>query len=277
MIQENNIIFSSSGVTNQISRVPSQISLKNEINFPITSASYLTAPSSHLDQNTIYSQVNRDNYTVSQNTLEETTTTTTTTTTGFERIAPPPIRQQQINYNSNYITDFDNYSQVINEEDTHFHHQHAFNDSNALRHQMNSTIQDINPIMLNTPYSMKTNTQLGSIIATTTASAGSGNAGMYRAVEYTKSPILERVRVTNLQEDMNDFDFENFDHFNSHNYETSRGQSMLTSENCSSMAYRQDMHSMTGVEDNEKTFVVKLFPLDEQENEVQEMTMYVEK
>ena len=33
---------------------------------------------------------------------------------------------------------------------------------------------------------------------------------------------------------------------------------------------------MTMDDNSEKTFVVKLFPLDEQEEEVQEMTMFVE-
>lgn len=269
--------MSTSQILNPISRVPSQISLKNEINFPINSAYFASQGAIHgLDQNTIYSHVNRDNYnyTLSQN-LEE-------NTAGFERI--PQIRQS--NYNTN-VNEFDNYSQVLTEESSFagnasalmnygdvdiketFHQ--GFNESLYHGSAKPNIAVDLNTISY--PYSMKTNTQHGSIIASAAGASHVSDSvkNMYRAVEYTKSPKLERVRVKNSEES-DEFDNYENNEMSAKTFQIdTRGQSILTSENLS-------YHSKGMVNgESEKTFVVKLFPLDEQENEVQEMTMYVEK
>ena len=119
---------------------------------------------------------------------------------------------------------------------------------------------------INYPYSMRTNTQHGSIIASNSGVSDSLKS-MYRAVEYTKSPQIERVRVKNSD------DCDEFEVISSQQQEMSSrsyNQSIVDS-------YRTvDSNAIVYGDEDEKTFVVKLFPLDEQEKEVQEMTMYVE-
>jgi hypothetical protein len=93
-----------------------------------------------------------------------------------------------------------------------------------------------------------------------------------RSVEYTKSPRMERVRITN--ENMTDEEQD----IATHVYKIDARQVPIRVAESQEFGYQSSIVSGSGAygENEEKAFVVKLFPVDEHENEIQEMTMYVE-
>lgn len=105
-----------------------------------------------------------------------------------------PIQVRQLNYNSN---EFDNYSQVLT-DDNDGSCAMSYGDIDVTSHQKRDKCQQIISDTNSLPFSLKTNTQHGSILA---GSNGAGNhlyshqqqnmqqdalKNMYRAVEYTK-------------------------------------------------------------------------------------------
>lgn len=164
------------------------------------------------EHNMIYSQVN-NNSRRGDDMLEYTTGTS----------GSMPTYQRQLNVNTS--TEFDNYSQVLSddyeEEEmscdamnygdidvtnqfTHLHHPHhhaLYSRSGhavaAARCYQNLDAMTTGPITDSPPYSLKTNTQHGQILACSNAAPGNlysaagchkdySNKNMYRAVEYTK-------------------------------------------------------------------------------------------
>lgn len=290
MLEQNKIIMSpssvnsSSHIINPISRTHSHVSLRemtttNDYNMPMNTI-YMNTQ--NLNQGTMYSTVSHEqaNYHHHhQQTFEE--------SNGIEK-RTMPIRQA--NYN-----EFDNYSQVVTEEDSFSGagatggaasvimnygdvdiqnnssavNQSSYAESYRLKQQQNS---DINT--MNYPFALKTNNQLGSIIASAAGMSHNSDSlrSIYRAVEYTKSPRLERVRVKNSE------DLDQEEEYNAtSNQMNSEEYSTRTSYKTESSNTQHVLESNMTMDDNsEKTFVVKLFPLDEQEKEVQEMTMFVE-
>jgi hypothetical protein len=135
--------------------------------------------------------------------------------------------------------------------------------------------------MDNAPYTIKTNANMGSIVAGSTTGGMSQYSneslkGIYRAVEYTKSPRIERVRVKN-SEDFDDFDQQQSMDYAAQNYriDTREGQIRVSDIDNNNGEFNH-LEYRTPMNNDEKTFVVKLFPVDEHEKEVQEMTMFVE-
>lgn len=94
-----------------------------------------------------------------------------------------------------------------------------------------------------------------------------------RSVEYTKSPRMERVRITN-----ENVDGEQQQDLATHVYKIDARQVPIRVAESQEFGYQSSIVSGSGAygENEEKAFVVKLFPVDEHEKEVQEMTMYVE-
>ena len=157
------------------------------------------------------------------------------------------------------------------------------------------------------PFTLKTNTHLGSIITSSNGMGYINNESLYRAVEYTKSPRLERVRVKTCEDSddayestlkIDEFSFcrngckiesccsgcccngeavainNTADLSSIYREETSRENEMTSS----SYHHHHNHHFCNDeyeCEESEKKFVVKLYPFDEQEKEVQEMSMYV--
>jgi hypothetical protein len=235
----------------------------------------------------------------------------------------PAIRQQS-NFN-----EFDNYSQVVTEDDNYslsgksivinYGDIDVQKDSHSivLAKQMNNNDFESFEVHPNTsnsyPYTLKTNTNLGSIITTSNGMSYINNESLYRAVEYTKSPRLERVRVKTCEDSddayestlkIDEFSFcrngckiesccpgcccngeavilSDHNTFNNtsdlssiYREETSRENEMTSS----SYHHNHNHHFCNDqyeCEEGEKKFVVKLYPFDEQEKEVQEMSMYV--
>ncbi|CAF0763535.1 unnamed protein product [Brachionus calyciflorus] len=238
---DSNIIFSPSAISqsqiiNPLSRAASQISLKNEINLPMPG--YMT---NTLDQSGFYSHV-RENYNFQHD----------------ENI--PKIRQYD-----------EDYSQVItNEEDNFSVHASTFMNYGDMDVQETRQSSDLayhgtvipGSIDLNSvsyPFSMKTNTQHGAILA---SGAANETKNMYRAVEFSKGPSCERMCVRNLDDSVA-FDSSQMEDV----YRTY--DSSTTKQTFTETSYRTDE-----VKRDEKTYVVKLYPVDDKE--VQEMTMYVD-
>jgi hypothetical protein len=172
--------------------------------------------------------------------------------------------------NAFYHHEFDNYSQAFTEEDNfstgasailnygdvEIAKETSYN-FNTIKNPNYSTLSESDPVSYS--YSVRTNNHLGSIITSLNGASDYRDSfrTIYRAVEYTKSPKLERVRVKNME------DIENVLEEEAIKYEMA-GDS--TKEKIDDF----------NLQDGEKTFIVKLFPLDEQEKEVQEMTMFVD-
>jgi hypothetical protein len=173
--------------------------------------------------------------------------------------------------NAFYHHEFDNYSQAFTEEDNfstgasaiinygdvEIAKETSYN-FNAVKNANYSTLSESDPISYS--YSVKTNNHLGSIITSLNGVSDYRDSfrTIYRAVEYTKSPKLERVRVKNMDDTENVLEDETI---------TYKMEDDLSKDKANN-----DLN----LQDGEKTFIVKLFPLDEQEKEVQEMTMFVD-
>ncbi|RNA40480.1 hypothetical protein BpHYR1_036982 [Brachionus plicatilis] len=238
----NSVMFSPSSISqsqmmNPLSRAPSQISLKNEINLPISSVGYLA---NHLDQSGFYSH-SKENYNL-----------------GYEE-------------STSKIQHYDeDYSQVVTEEDNLSVHASTFMNYGDVdvqdRRQSSdlsyhgSALPNIDLNSLSYPYSMKTNTQHGSILA-----SGLNDKSLYRAVEFTNGPSVERVCVRNMNDSLFDTSHAEDNCF----YESKK---QFVQEN--STSYQKDFHSSNEQRNSEKTYVVKLFPIDDKE--VQEMSMFVD-
>ena len=229
--------ISQSQIMNPLSRAHSQISLKNEINLPISSVGYLA---NHLDQRGFYSH-SRENYNL-----------------GYE---------DSFSKIKHYDED---YSQVVTEEDNLSVHASTFmnyGDVDVQDRRQNtdlsyhgSTVPNIDLNSVSYPYSMKTNTQHASLL-----NSGSNDKNLYRAVEFTKGPSIERVCVKNINDSL-------FDTSQSEENFLYESKKQFFQEN--STSHQTDFHSANEPRDNEKTYVVKLFPIDDKE--VQEMSMYVD-
>lgn len=157
--------------------------------------------------------------------------------------------RQQSNYAAITPNDFDHYSQVMTEtEDNfsnlceqkeHFSESINYKYSNEVSYPyiVRATVHDSHSISpYNNPDSLRS---------------------IYRAVEYTKSPDGERVRVKNSEDYINES--------NSIKLKTVR---------TSSLTEEIQTKNMILDEENEKTFIVKLFPMDDQQREVQEMSLH---
>ena len=166
---------------------------------------------------------------------------------------------RQSNYSGHTPNEFEHYSQVMNEPDDNFStfYETDQRDVNLSRY---SHVHE-----LNYPYTVKTNTQYGSIVTSNESARIHSNndpfKNIYRAVEYSKSPDGgERVRVTNSE----DFLAE------SNSIKQTRCFEMLDTSN---LTEEIQTRNIMLDEEHEKTFVVKLFPMDD-EKEVQEMSLH---
>ena len=172
-----------------------------------------------------------------------------------------------------------------------------------------------------TEYSLKTDTHHGAILAQHHEHQHKSTphtAALYRAVEYTKSPHLEKVSVKTSPGQLNrdlfdsDVDMDDHDrlseqniiiHHNQNQIETTTTTTTTATATAHSSSFElqqeilnqhikfhNEQYSKYGARNNEtyqgdeenedkdeKTFIVKLFPLDEQEKEVQELTMTLHK
>lgn len=163
------------------------------------------------------------------------------------------LRQQ-----SNYAgtTEFDNYSQVVTEAEDNFssycetEQRDRCNDSINFRYS--------NPVEFNYPYLVKAGNHLASI-ENGLYSNGDSLKNIYRAVEYTKSSDGERVRVTNSEDFISEMN----------SIKSNKLETIATS----GLTEEIQTKNLVLEEEHEKTFIVKLFPMDDQEREVQEMSL----
>lgn len=181
---------------------------------------------------------------------------------------------------------FDNFSQVVNDED-HFASVMIGGGRNEMRQQSTANYESefsqrvsanerINSEMNSTiyPYSLR-GADLSTIRSSdNTLQTNSGNG--YRAVEYSRSPDGERVRVTNTEEILEGGDISaqalkidriNTSHLNIQQNATSH---------ISAYSFQGPKKTITLNEESSKNFSVKLFPPDFNEDETQEMSMFVE-
>lgn len=270
---------SSSQIAHTISRVPSQISMREpqlrEYNRTITNPVYLASPTHDYD---LYAQMDKEQQFQKQHHDR------------YDGSASVRItRNVPITVKAN---DFDAYSYSVGEDDR-ARLSERLSDSGGSRYttEQNTIYQRslqhyASNEEVSSQYAMKTNTQMGAIIGT--SGGGSNNdslKGIYRAVEYTKSPRVERVRIKN-SEDLDDLS--NSHHQIMHNNELPSHRYKIDARDVpikvvdidnnqvNYLQYQTLNTSTTTNEADEKTFVVKLFPFDENEKEIQEMTMFVE-
>jgi hypothetical protein len=170
--------------------------------------------------------------------------------------------------------EFDNYSFTLNDENrgrlvsetSSMHNNDRYDmteHSTMYQRSQYSSNTDLDP-----PYIIKTSANLGSM---NQYNNDQTLKGIYRAVEYTKSPRVERVRIKNSEE------FDNYEHHHmSGDYSSHKYKRDIENNEFNHLQYRTPATTTMNSEHEEKTFVVKLFPVDEHEKEVQEMTMFVE-
>jgi hypothetical protein len=170
---------------------------------------------------------------------------------------------RQSNYSAVTTTpnEFEHYSQVMNENEDNLSN---FYESD--RRDVNlSRFSNVHEIAY--PYTIKTNTQYGSIITNNDNTIRIQNTNndsflnAYRAVEYSKSPDGgERVRVTNSEDFLSDKN-------------SIKQKKYFESLDTSNLTEEIQTRNITLDEEHEKTFVVKLFPMDD-EKEIQEMSLH---
>lgn len=195
----------------------------------------------HIPFNSIYLSSNANN--------------TTLTTDDYQR--DQFLVRQQSNYpvinSSEFENNIDHYSQVMTETEDNFsssmceQQKDHFNETVNYRYSnevsypymVRATVRDSSISPYNNPESLKS---------------------IYRAVEYTKSPDGERVRVTNSED-------------YSHQANSIITNTKVETIRTSSVAEEIQTRNMILDEENEKTFIVKLFPMDEDHREVQEMSL----
>jgi hypothetical protein len=160
-------------------------------------------------------------------------------------------------------SEFDHYSQVVAEVD-----DYTTNNIYEVQQRQDcyNDYRYSNVIGETYPYMLKTNNYYGSNITSSNDIHNVNNnnneslKNIYRAVEYTKSSEGERVRVQNSE------------NFNSATTNNIMELSEITQE-----IQTRNILLEEEEEQVEKTFVVKLFPMDENLKEVQEMSLFYEK
>ena len=262
-----------------LSRIPSQVSVREQNTRSVINPVYLTTPNTDYD---LYAQMEREQHLQQQHDRIE------------REIQYQQQKQQQIGDGKASVkitrsipvnsvskeNDFDNYSFTLNDEnrgrmattETSSHRFDMMEHSAIYQHsQYNSN----NDQITDSSYIIKPNSNINQFNSNNSSNNNIDMKGVYRAVEYTKSPRVERVRIKNSE------DFENYNHHSINNFEyasqsykvDAREMPVRVTENeYNHMKYRNP----TTTDNDEKTFVVKLFPVDENEKEVQEMTMFVE-
>jgi len=275
---------SSQIITAPVTRTHSQISVRAS-SLPVSDnyGIYLnsTQENSRFNSEYIYSKVGRENHNATNVTREIMT----------ERV-PTYINNEFDNY-SQVITEDDNYSAqiVINQTEKEINHHYNY-DSSENSTQMHR-LSDSGSF----PLTIKTNTQLGSIATSagvlTHSSDTYGNS--FRVVEFTKSPALERVRIRDTDSDENDdADCEEFEavittrrneyenqtfrmlehHHRLHSNDDDVMHTYFQSEHTENIHF--ETQKQINLEQSEKRVVVKLYPYDEQDKETQELSMYVD-
>ena len=262
-----------------LSRIPSQASMREHTTRSVANPVYLATPNTNYD---LYAQMEREQHLQEQHDR-------------IEREYQYQQHQQQLADNGsasvkitrniplNSVTrqnEFDNYSFTLNDENrgrmaTETSSMHNTDRYDMTEHSaMYQRSQYTSNNDLDPPYIIKTSANLGSIMNGSSGGMSSQYnndqtlKGIYRAVEYTKSPRVERVRIKNSEE----YDYE---HHMSGDYASHKYTRDMENNEFNHLQYRTPAATMNS-EHDEKTFVVKLFPVDEHEKEVQEMTMFVE-
>jgi hypothetical protein len=171
------------------------------------------------------------------------------------------MKRQSINYAVvTPSSEFDHYSQVVAEVD-----DYTTNNLYEVQQRQDcyNDYRYSNVIGETYPYMLKTNNYYGSNITNSNDVNKNNNneslKNIYRAVEYTKSSEGERVRVKNSE------------NFNSQSTNNMMELSEVTQEIQTRNILLEDEEQV------EKTFVVKLFPMDDNLKEVQEMSLFYEK
>ena len=277
-------------VPGTLSRIGSQTSMREPTTRSVANPVYLATPNTDFD---LYAQMEREQhlqeqhdriereYQYQQQQKQQQLTDNGTASVKITRSIPINTISKESEFDNYSFTLNDDRSRMTTESSSIRHDRYDMMEHNSMyQHGHYNSNNDMDP-----PYIIKTSANLGSMVTGTAGGISQYSndqtlKGIYRAVEYTKSPRIERVRIKNSEE------FDNFEHHHTTSNDYMSRKHIIDSNNTPMRITDMDNNEYNHLqyrtpasmnsEHDEKTFVVKLFPVDEHEKEVQEMTMFVE-